>query len=114
MCAILNLILNYIFINIFGYQAAAYTTFFCYLFFCIIHYLFYKKVCKELLGRIQIYDIKFIVVLSIGVILGGFAIMAVNSFLWLKYMLIGIAIVMAVVKRDTIINYLKKVLQDNR
>ena len=40
--------------------------------------------------------------------------MAVNSFLWLKYMSIGIAIVMAVVKRDTIINYLKKVLQDNR
>ena len=113
-CAILNLILNYIFINIFGYQAAAYTTFFCYLFFCFVHYLFYKKVCKELLDGIQIYDIKFILILSIGVIIGGFAIMAVNSILWLKYMLIGIAIVMAVVKRNTIMNYLKKVFQENR
>ena len=64
--------------------------------------------CKELLDGIQIYDIKFILILSIGVIIGGFAIMAVNSILWLKYMLIGIAIVMAVVKRDTIMNYLKK------
>ena len=40
--------------------------------------------------------------------------MAVNSILWLKYMLIGIAIVMAVVKRNTIMNYLKKVFQENR
>lgn len=40
--------------------------------------------------------------------------MAVNNILWLKYMLIGIAIVMAVVKRDTFMNYLKKVLQENR
>ena len=114
MCAVLNLILNYIFINIFGYQAAAYTTFFCYLFFCFIHYLFYKKVCKELLDGIQIYDIKFILVLSIAVILSGFAIMAVNSILWLKYTFIGIAIVLAVVKRDTIKNYIKKVLQENK
>ena len=73
-----------------------------------------KKVCKELLDGIQIYDIKFILILSIGVIIGGFAIMAVNSILWLKYMLIGIAIVMAVVKRNTIMNYLKKVFQENR
>ena len=70
--------------------------------------------CKELLDGIQIYDIKFILILSIGVIIGGFAIMAVNSILWLKYMLIGIAIVMAVVKRNTIMNYLKKVFQENR
>ena len=114
LCAVLNLILNYIFINIFGYQAAAYTTFFCYLFFCFVHYLFYKKVCKELLGGIQIYDIKFILVLSIVVILGGFAIMAVNSILWLKYSLICIVIVMAVVKRDIIKEYINKVLQENK
>lgn len=30
LCAILNLILNYIFIKLCGYQAAAYTTFVCY------------------------------------------------------------------------------------
>lgn len=114
LCAVLNLILNYIFINIFGYQAAAYTTFFCYLFFCFIHYLFYKRVCKELLDGMQIYDIKFILVLSIVVILGGFAIMAVNSILWLKYSLICIVIVMAVVKRNIIKKYINKILQENK
>ena len=70
--------------------------------------------CKELLDGIQIYDIKFILILSIGVIIGGFAIMAVNSILWLKYMLIGIAIVMAVVKRNIIKKYINKILQENK
>lgn len=112
LCAALNLILNYIFIKIFGYQAAAYTTFFCYLFFCFIHYLFYKKVCKQLLGGIKIYNIKFILMLSIAVIIGGFSIMAINKYLWLKYMLVSICIVIAIVKRDTIKGYIENVLHD--
>lgn len=33
LCAILNLLLNYIFIKLCGYQAAAYTTFFVMLYF---------------------------------------------------------------------------------
>lgn len=52
LCAVLNLILNYIFIKLCGYQAAAYTTFFCLLhYFALFHYLFYKKVCTEILNR---------------------------------------------------------------
>ena len=56
LCAVLNLLLNYIFINLYGYQAAAYTTFACYLIFCVIHYFFYKKVCKEELCGQQLYQ----------------------------------------------------------
>ena len=45
--AILNIILNLIFIRLFGFIAAGYTTMICYLVFMIAHFLFMMKVCKE-------------------------------------------------------------------
>lgn len=108
LCAVLNLILNYIFIKTCGYQAAAYTTFVCYLLFCIIHYFFYKRVCKQELGGIQIYDIRGIVMISIGVIMGGIAIMFINKILWLKYTLIIVIIAILLIKRDVLKMYIQK------
>lgn len=102
LCALLNLVLNYIFISKYGYQAAAYTTFACYLLFCFVHYLFYKKVCKDCIGGTGIYNIKFIVAVSVFVIAGGFAIMFVNQILWLKYSIICLAIIIILIKRNTI------------
>lgn len=46
IAAILNIILNAIFIPIYGYIAAAYTTFFSYLVLMVMHYLITKRVFK--------------------------------------------------------------------
>lgn len=59
LCALLNLILNYIFIGIYGYIAAAYTTLICYFFMAIVHYLLVKK-----MDLAHVYDTKFNVVIS--------------------------------------------------
>lgn len=48
--AVLNIVLNYIFIRIFGYIAAAYTTMVCYLVFCLLHYLFVEYLVKKKVG----------------------------------------------------------------
>ena len=45
--ALMNIILNAVFIPIFGFVAAGYTTLVCYIAYSIIHYLFMKKICKE-------------------------------------------------------------------
>lgn len=45
--AVLNIVLNYIFIPVFGYITAGYTTFVCYAIYSISHYLFMIKTCKE-------------------------------------------------------------------
>lgn len=45
--ALSNIILNAIFIPVFGYVAAGYTTLFCYIGYCFAHYLFMLRVCKE-------------------------------------------------------------------
>lgn len=111
LCAILNLILNYIFIKLCGYQAAAYTTFVCYALFCLIHYYFYKKVCKEVLNGQRLYDGKGILLISLGVTVIGIAVMFINRFLWLKYSIIIAILVALIVKRHTIINIVKNMIR---
>ena len=47
VAAVLNIILNGIFIPIFGFVAAGYTTLICYIVYACIHYMFMKKVCRQ-------------------------------------------------------------------
>lgn len=66
--ALLNIILNMIFIPIYGYVAAAYTTLVCYICLCFTHYYFYIKVCNQCLEGARIYDVKLIVNVSMGLV----------------------------------------------
>lgn len=43
IAAVLNIILNFIFINIFGFVAAGYTTMTCYAVLALFHYINVKK-----------------------------------------------------------------------
>lgn len=45
--AIVNVILNIIFIQMFGFVAAGYTTLFCYIIYSAIHYCFMMRICKK-------------------------------------------------------------------
>ena len=114
LCAVLNLILNYIFIKLCGYQAAAYTTFVCYAIFCLIHYYFYKKVCKEVLDGQRLYDGKGILLISIGVTIIGMAVAFINHFLWLKYSIIIAILILLIMKRNTVINIVKNMLGEKK
>lgn len=53
-----NIILNLIFINLFGYIAAAYTTLICYLVMSVTHYLFMIRLLQRKRIYAKIYDIK--------------------------------------------------------
>lgn len=65
--AILNLVLNYIFIPLYGYTAAAYTTVFCYFIFMIMHYVFMNFVKRKEGIADNIFDVK-IIFLSLAVV----------------------------------------------
>lgn len=45
--AVLNIILNYIFIRQYGYQAAAYTTLICYIIYAGLHFISMNCICKK-------------------------------------------------------------------
>lgn len=91
--AVLNLILNYIFIGLCGYIAAAYTTLVCYLIYVLCHYFMMRKICKDNDIRPRVFNEGFLILLTLGFMAAGFAMMATYRLPWLRYALIGAAMV---------------------
>ena len=65
LAALLNIGLNYFFIKMYGYMAAAYTTLICYVFLAIIHYVFAIIVKNKNGVKEKIYDFKILSILSL-------------------------------------------------
>ena len=105
-CAVLNILLNYVFIRIYGYRAAAYTTFVCYFAFCFMHYMFYRKACRKYVGQ-KIYDIKGIVLISMVLILLSALIPLINSIYFMKYVLLATVIGITLWQRVRIEEFVK-------
>lgn len=62
IAALINVILNYLFIPAYGYVAAAYTTETAYLIYTFLHFLNYRKI----VGKEKIYDDNFIWSITLG------------------------------------------------
>lgn len=79
--AIANIILNYIFIPIYGYWAAGYTTLFCYILYSFAHYAFQCKVLQEKGIQQKVFDMKYILAFSSFVTIS----MVIMIFLYKTY-----------------------------
>lgn len=64
--ALLNIGLNYIGISIFGYFAAGYTTYICYLIYGWGTVLYVNKLIKKEFGEVKVYNNKFYVIVTIA------------------------------------------------
>lgn len=62
--ACMNLLLNYIFIPKYGYYAAGYTTLFCYMLYCIGHYLLMRRINNQLMDHVKVYNTKLIIFIA--------------------------------------------------
>lgn len=66
IAAVSNLILNYIFVKIYGYMAAAYTTLFSYILFALFQGVWAKKICKEYgIESGTIYNDRYMIALAV-------------------------------------------------
>ena len=83
--AVLNLVLNYIFIKMFGYYAAGYTTLVCFISYAVFHYAFMQKLIKENLNSEKVYDIKVIAILSICFLAVGFVLLFTYNHTLIRY-----------------------------
>lgn len=106
VAAVSNVILNAIFIPMFGFIAAGYTTMVSYILLALMHYVLMKRVCKDQ-SLPSIYNIKFIVSFSIGMSLVSLLLMATYNFALIRYTIIVLVLVTAVVLRNKIITLLK-------
>lgn len=100
--AILNIMLNAIFIPIFGFVAAGYTTMVCYLCFMIMHYFFMNKVCKKNNIFENIYDTKFMTVSCILITLIGGICLSVYNYVVIRYLIIAIGLTITIMYRDRV------------
>ncbi len=105
--AIVNIILNYIFIPIFGYIAAGYTTLFCYILFSVSHYLFHIKVLNKMTDGVRVYDMKFIVLISAVLVIFALSVVFVYDAIVVRYSIIAAICIVMFIKRNYFIEKIK-------
>lgn len=108
--AVLNIILNYIFIKMFGYIAAGYTTLFCFIVYASGHYIFMRKVCKECCNNMQPYEGKRLLMIIIPFLGAGFALLSTYNYPIVRYGIVGIVLIVGIILRKKIIDLLKYIM----
>lgn len=106
--AVLNIILNYIFIKMFGYYAAGYTTLACYMIYTIMHGCFMKKICKQQGITGPVYNMKILFYITFNFMLIGFGLLLTYNLPILRYSCIIIALIVMVFFRRSIIKEITK------
>lgn len=106
--AVSNLIMNAIFIPIFGYIAAAYTTLICYLLLSLAHYMIMKAECKKTLKMKVPFDIRFSAFLGVCVLLFTVMISFLYSNLIMRYIVMIAIVTIMLKKRNLFINAIKQ------
>lgn len=113
VCAVINLILNYICIKQYGYYAAGYTTLLCYICLATFHYIFYRKVLKSNNIHNEIYDLKLIVLLSL-IIIGMMVFIALTyNQIWIRYSLLAVIVVFSIIFKSKILQALTEMKRKN-
>ena len=103
--AIINIVLNYIFVPVFGFVAAAYTTLFCYLLLMIFHHFISRKI----LG-IHLYNDRFMYLCILGTAFFCILFMVLYNFVWIIrwILIIVVSLIYLLMNRRYIIPVLKK------
>lgn len=102
VAAIVNVVLNYVFIPKYGYVAAAYTTAFSYLFTMFAHFALLRGVLKRNLLPIAMFDYKSLFISCGLIIVCAAAVLLLYGFSFARYVAICIAAISAMLHRDKI------------
>lgn len=101
--AIANIILNAIFIDLFGYYAAGYTTLVCYMLFALFHYCFMKVLCKKHLENEQVYETSKLLMIVGSFLAMGLMCLFTYQNIYVRYSLVLLLGLVAFILRKKII-----------
>lgn len=93
VCALANILLNAVFIPMYGFVAAGYTTLVCYILYGVAHYLFMRRVSVLYMEGERVYNAG--IIFAIGAVFcllcGGM--LALYPYVWVRYaLLLGMAV----------------------
>lgn len=108
--AVLNVLLNYIFIDIWGYYAAGYTTLVCYILYAILHYYFMQKICKKELSGVKPYNIGIYLSIASGFMIVGFIFLLTYKHTLIRYALIAFFIIIFLLMRKRACKFIRMVI----
>ena len=99
--AVINLILNYLGILMFGYVAAGYTTLFCFMLDTVLHHLYVNRFMKKSEGCIVFHN-KKIVFYCLSMVGATVFMTLLYKATFIRYVFIGIFAIVAYIKRNLI------------
>ena len=105
--AIANIITNYIFIKIFGYLAAGFTTLLCTFLMALGHYIYAKYIMRK--KNMDYFEKKDVTMISLLTMISTIFVCILYNFTILRYTFIIVMLVIIYIKRNFIINTVKKV-----
>lgn len=108
--AILNIVLNYFFILLYGYRAAGYTTLVCYIIYSVCHYLFMNQVSDRFCDGIRPYDRKKIMKITIPFLAAGFLLLFTYDYPFARYGAITIICIFVFIKWEKIVISVRKIV----
>ena len=109
--AILNVVLNFLFVPIFGAVAAAYTTLVCYMMFAGLHYLAMKKCLKKEENICEPFNKRELLVIASGFVGTAFIIMATYPYPVIRYTAIIAAVITLLMRRKTIVKMIESIIR---
>ena len=110
IAAILNIILNYILIPIFGFVAAGYTTFISYIVFAISNYYTMRMVLKKRNLPDNMYDYPKMLLLFLLFMLSGFLGVILYKTLLIRIIITIVVFCLMIVYKEKFIEALKKIM----
>jgi O-antigen/teichoic acid export membrane protein len=108
VAAVLNLALNALFIPIFGYRAAGYTTLACYVVLGVTHYVFAQRVAREKVGK-GLLDGKTMWAMAAALVVVSFAFAGLYPYPIARYAVLGVTVAVCFFKRKAILNRIREV-----
>lgn len=97
--AVINVVLNFIFIQKYGYIAAAYTTLFAYLVLAILQFEFMKRITNG----VEIFESRYLWALAILMILLSFLVNILYNLTLIRYVVIISILIVVFIKRNYIL-----------
>lgn len=105
--AVLNIILNLIFIPIYGFMAAAYTTLFCYICFTAFHFIFMNKILKKNNVKDKIFAAKEIFLISLLICIISIIMVFLYDYTLIRWCIILFICFIILIKRNSLVKRLR-------
>lgn len=111
VAALLNLVMNYLLIPVFGYLVAGYTTLICYGVCWFMHYFCYRLVCRKNNCPQSMYNIRHLMLVTVVFFLSTAILTFGYRYAVIRYIFIGGVGAFCVVKGKTILQFAVKMVK---